>query len=85
MKKNVVLILLICLSMLMRAEAFSHFGVDSVKSDFFRDWYLTRDLVHYLDNYSDYVQFPDYIMEKYQSGKNYIFHYLYKIFQIILI
>ena len=73
MKKNVVLILLICLSMLVRAEAFSHFGVDSVKSDFFRDWYLTRDLVHYLDNYSDYVIYEAETTGEWHLGDQMVF------------
>lgn len=30
-------------------------GVDSVSSLFFRDWYQTGELVHYLDNMSEYV------------------------------
>ena len=45
----------ICLSTLVRAEVFPYFGVDSVGSDFFREWYVTNDLVHYLDNGSDNV------------------------------
>ena len=30
-------------------------GVDSVSGLFFRDWYQTGELVHYLDNMSEYV------------------------------
>ena len=55
MKKTILLIMTICLSTLVRAEVFPYFGVDSVGSDFFREWYVTNDLVHYLDNGSDNV------------------------------
>ena len=55
MKKTILLIMAINLSMLVRAEVFPTFGVDSVGSDFFREWYVTNDLVHYLDNGSDNV------------------------------
>ena len=41
--------------MQLRAEVFPSFGVDSVASDFFREWYVTNDLVHFLDNGSDNV------------------------------
>jgi hypothetical protein len=50
MKKTILLIMGICLGMLVRAEVFPSFGVDSVSSEFFREWYETNDLVHYLDN-----------------------------------
>ena len=32
-------------------------GVDSVESSFFREWYLSGELVHYLDNMTDYVTY----------------------------
>ena len=41
----------------IHAEAFPTFGVDSVSSEFFREWYQSGDLRHYLDNYSDYVTY----------------------------
>ncbi len=41
----------------LHAEAFPTFGVDSVSSEFFREWYQSSDLRHYLDNYSDYVTY----------------------------
>lgn len=41
----------------LHAEAFPTFGVDSVSSEFFREWYQSGDLRHYLDNYSDYVTY----------------------------
>ena len=43
------------LSLVVQAEAFAHFGVDSVKSELYREWYQQGELQHYLDNYSDYV------------------------------
>ena len=55
MKKTILLIATICLSTLVRAEVFPYFGVDSVTSEFFREWYVTNDLVHYLDNGSDNI------------------------------
>jgi hypothetical protein len=41
--------------MQLHAEVFPSLGVDSVSSEFFREWYVTNDLVHYLDNGSDNV------------------------------
>ena len=41
--------------MQLHAEVFPSFGVDSVASEFFREWYVTNDLVHFLDNGSDNV------------------------------
>ena len=45
----------ICLSMPLRAEVFPSFGVDTVKSEFFREWYVNNDMIHYLDNGSDNI------------------------------
>ena len=53
--RKLVLLIMICLGTLMRAEVFPSFGVDSVASEFFREWYVTNDLVHFLDNGSDNV------------------------------
>ncbi len=53
-KRTVLLTLLVCLSAIVRAEAFPVFGVDSVGSTFFREWYQWGELQHYLDNFSDY-------------------------------
>ena len=53
--KRIVLLITICLSMQLHAEVFPSLGVDSVGSDFFREWYVTNDLVHFLDNGSDNV------------------------------
>lgn len=57
MKRQFLLIGCLCLSVIAHAEAFAHFGVDSVGSAFIRDYYQYGDLVHYLDNYSDYVTY----------------------------
>nr|MBR6146481.1 hypothetical protein [Paludibacteraceae bacterium] len=61
--KHTSALLLLLLSTLIsplstiHAEAFPTFGVDSVSSEFFREWYQSGDLRHYLDNYSDYVTY----------------------------
>ena len=58
MKRTFPLLFTLCLGVqMLYAEAFPTFGVDSVNSQFFRDWYLNGDLRHYLDNYSDYVTY----------------------------
>ncbi len=55
MKKTILLVMSICLGMQLHAEVFPSSGVDSVGSPFFREWYVTNDLIHYLDNGSDNV------------------------------
>lgn len=56
--RQITVMLGLCLGVLgLHAEAFPTFGVDSVKSEFFREWYQSGDLRHYLDNYSDYVTY----------------------------
>ena len=50
MKKTILLVMSILLGTQMRAEVFPSFGVDSVSSEFFREWYINGDLGHYLDN-----------------------------------
>lgn len=64
---------LICLSMVIHAEAFPVFGVDSLSSDFFKQWYLTTDLGHYLDNYSDYVVYETETTGEWNTGDMNIF------------
>ena len=73
MKKNIFVISLICLSMVTHAEAFPVFGVDSVGGDFFNQWYLTTDLGHYLDNYSDYVVYEAETTGEWNTGDMNIF------------
>ncbi len=69
----VVTMILVCLSAIARAEAFPVFGVDSVRSDFFREWYLTTDLGHYLDNYSDYVVYESETTGEWNLGDQNVF------------
>ena len=53
-KRLLLLTFSVCLSAMLRAEAFPVFGMDSVSSTFFREWYQWGELPHYLDNFSDY-------------------------------
>ncbi len=53
--------------------AVPYFGVDSVKSEFFREWYLTTDLGHYLDNYSDYVVYESETTGEWNTGDQNVF------------
>lgn len=55
MRRFSIILAGLCFSTLVRAEAFPSIGQDTVSSEFFRLHYLTGDLGHYLDNYSDYV------------------------------
>lgn len=73
MKKTILLIMGICLSMLVHAEVFPSFGVDSVGSDFFREWYINGDLGHYLDNYSDYVVYEAETTGEWNLGDQNVF------------
>ena len=71
--KKLVLLITICLSMQLRAEVFPSFGVDSVGSDFFREWYISGDLGHYLDNYSDYVVYESETTGEWNLGDQNVF------------
>ncbi len=51
--KYCLAVALLASSLLLKAEV--SFGVDSVGADFFRIWYGQGDLVHYLDNFSDFA------------------------------
>ena len=73
MKRNIIFAVLVSLSTLVRAEVFPSFGVDSVGSDFFREWYITGDLGHYLDNYSDYVVYEAETTGEWNLGDQNIF------------
>ena len=73
MRKTILLIMSVCLSMQLRAEVFPSFGVDSVSSDFFREWYINGDLGHYLDNYSDYVVYEAETTGEWNLGDQNIF------------
>jgi len=53
--------------------AVPYLGADSVDSEFFRKWYLTTDLGHYLDNYSDYVVYESETTGEWNSGDQNVF------------
>jgi len=66
-------ITILCLSTILRAEAFASFGKDSIESAFFRDWYQTTDLGHYLDNRNDYVVYEAETTGEWNLGNQNIF------------
>ena len=45
------------LPIISHVKALPIYGVDTASSTFFREWYQSGDLVHYLDNMSDYVTY----------------------------
>ena len=51
-----LLVLIVCSAHAV-AWASPLMGVDSVESSFFREWYQSGELVHYLDNMTDYVTY----------------------------
>lgn len=53
MYKKLLLGMLLWSSMILSASPLM--GVDSVQSSFFREWYQSGELVHYLDNMSEYT------------------------------
>ena len=63
----------VCLSTIVRAEAFPSFGVDSTNSVFFRDWYQSTDLGHYLDNCNDYTVYESETTGEWNLGDQNIF------------
>ena len=71
--KKLVLLITICLGMQLHAEVFPSFGVDSVGSQFFREWYINGDLGHYLDNYSDYVVYEAETTGEWNLGDQNVF------------
>ena len=73
MRKSMVIFSLLCLSTIIRAEAFPVFGIDSVQSTFFRDWYQTTDLGHYLDNCNDYVVYETETTGEWNLGDQNVF------------
>ena len=56
------------LAVCLYAAARPLYGVDSVGSGFFRQWYLTSDLGHYLDNGSDYVVYETETTGEWNKG-----------------
>ena len=73
MNRLLGIILLGCLCTTVRAEAFPMFGVDSIQSSFFHDWYQTTDLGHYLDNYNDYVVYEAETTGEWNLGDRNVF------------
>ena len=71
--KRIVLLITICLGLQLHAEVFPSFGVDSVESQFFREWYINGDLGHYLDNYSDYVVYEAETTGEWNLGDQNVF------------
>ncbi len=55
MRRGMMVVGLLCLCAYGTAKPL--YGVDSVGSGFFREWYQTGDLTHYLDNMSDHVTY----------------------------
>ena len=64
---------MVCLSTTVRAEAFPVFGVDTVRSAFFRDWYQTTDLGHYLDNSNPYTVYETETTGEWNLGDRNVF------------
>ena len=62
-----------CLSTIIRAEAFASIGVDTVSSAFFRNWYQTPDLGHYLDNCNDYTVYETETTGEWNLGDRNVF------------
>ena len=65
--------MMLCLGMMVHAEAFASIGTDTVSSAFFSKWYQTTDLAHYLDNHSDYVVYETETTGEWNLGDQYVF------------
>ena len=65
----------VLLSLFLFSYAFAHAkaGVDSVSSAFFRDWYLTTDLGHYLDNSNAYTIYEAETTGEWNLGDQQVF------------
>ena len=57
----------------IRAEAFASIGTDTISSRFFRDWYQTTDLGHYLDNANDYTVYESETTGEWNLGDQNVF------------
>ncbi len=53
--------------------AMARVGTDSVNSTFFRDWYQTTDLGHYLDNCNDYTIYESETTGEWNLGDQQVF------------
>ena len=71
--RRLAVIAMVFLCMTLHAEKFPSFGVDSVSSEFFREWYVTTDLGHYLDNYSDYIVYESETTGEWNLGNQNVF------------
>ncbi len=66
-------ILLAMLGMLLFIPMQAQVGVDSVSSAFFRDWYQTTDLAHYLDNSNAYTVYEAETTGEWNLGDQAVF------------
>ena len=73
MKRLAFITCLICLSTIVRAEAFMSLGLDTASSEFFRNWYQTTDLGHYLDNFNDYTVYETETTGEWNIGNRNVF------------
>lgn len=53
--------------------AVTRVGLDTVRSEWFREWYQTNDLGHYLDNLNDYVVYESETTGEWNLGDRNIF------------
>lgn len=65
--------IMLCLSTMIRAEAIAYIGTDTVSSAFFRNWYQTTDLGHYLDNCNDYTVYETETTGEWNLGDRNVF------------
>ena len=71
--RHSILIVVLGLSAVVRAEVFAPVGVDTVSSAFFRDWYQTTDLGHYLDNCNDHTIYESETTGQWNLGDQNVF------------
>ena len=66
-------IALVCLGVIFHAKTFAFIGTDTVDGSFFREWYQTADLGHFLDNYYDYAVYETETTGEWNLGNQYVF------------
>ena len=71
--KSRLFIVLLALCSLCLAHANAEVGTDSVSSAFFRDWYQTTDLSHYLDNCNPYTVYETETTGEWNLGDRKVF------------
>ena len=69
----IYLLSLLLVSASVSAEAFPVFGTDTTGSAFFRDWYQTTDLGHYLDNLNAYTVYETETTGEWNLGDRNVF------------